>query len=350
MDHSDLLKDASIIFSLFTLAFILVLLLGPKFLLFLRKFNISQKIRDAAVDGKSASLFRSLHLQKSGTPTMGGVLIWGVILLIVAGTYLFELTGLTKFSLWNRNETYLPVFTLLTVALLGAVDDIFNIRNIGDVKGLKVKPKMFWLTVFSVMGALWFYFKLDWAERMIWFPGIGDFSIGFWVVPLFILVIISAANAVNFTDGLDGLAGGLLAIAFGAYGIISFSQNLNILAAFCAVVAGSILGFLWFNVPPASFYMGDTGSFSLGATLGVIAMLTNSVFLLPIVGFVFVLEGMSSLMQIVSKKFFNKKIFHIAPFHHHLEYIGWPETKITLRLWIIGGITAIAGTLIRLLS
>lgn len=349
MENSEFVKDFGVVFSLFTVSFILVLVLGPGFLRLLKKFNIAQQIRESAVDGKAASLFRSLHLQKSGTPTMGGILIWGVILLMIGGTMIFEMLGWTRFSLWNRNETYLPVFTLVTVAILGAVDDIFNIRNIGDVKGLKVKPKMFWLTLFAVMGSLWFYFKLDWAERLIWFPGLGNYGIGFLVVPLFILVIISAANAVNFTDGLDGLAGGLLSIAFGAYGIIAFSQNLHILAAFCAVVSGAILGFLWFNVPPASFYMGDTGSFSLGATLGVIAMLTNSVFLLPIVGFVFVLEGFSSLIQILAKKFLHRKIFHIAPFHHHLEYLGWPETRITLRLWIIGGITAIAGILIRLL-
>lgn len=348
MENNDLLKDTGVIFVLFVAAFFIVLLLGQRFLLLLKRFNVSQQIREAAVDGKSAPLFRSLHLKKSGTPTMGGILIWGVIVLIVFASMLFQYFEITKFSLWNRRETYLPVFTLVTVALLGAVDDFFNIRNVGAVKGLRVKPKMFWLTLFAVLGAWWFYFKLGWWERPIWLPGLGDYHIGLWVVPLFILVIISAANAVNFTDGLDGLAGGLLAIAFGAFGIIAFAQGLNILAAFCAVVAGATLGFLWFNVPPASFYMGDTGSFSLGATLGVISMLTNSVFLLPIVGFVFVVEGMSSLLQILSKRFRGRKIFHIAPFHHHLEYLGWPETKITLRLWIVGGITAIAGILWRL--
>ncbi|MBU2524300.1 phospho-N-acetylmuramoyl-pentapeptide-transferase [Patescibacteria group bacterium] len=346
----ETIRKIVLIFGSMLASFVMAMLIAPFFIKSLYKYGIGQQIRENAVDGKAASLFRKLHIGKKGTPTMGGVLIWGVVVAVVVLSMLLEALGYTKFSLWNRAETYLPVFTLITVAILGAVDDIFNIKNIGGAKGIKVKPKMFWLILFGVIGALWFYFKLDWDMRPISIPYVGLRDIGFWVVPLFILVIISSANAVNITDGLDGLAGGLLVIAFISFGVIAYAQGLFILSAFCAVVAGAIMAFLWFNVPPARFYMGDTGSLSLGATLGVIAMLTNSVFILPIIGFVFVIETLSSLIQIFSKKFFNRKVFHIAPFHHHLEYIGWAETKITLRLWIVGGLVAMFGIILRLIS
>lgn len=349
LQSGETLRRVALIFGSLFVSFVFTLSLAPYFISLLHKCNICQQIREKTVDGKVASLFRSLHIAKRGTPTMGGILIWGVVLLVVLLSIILEYFDITKFSLWNRAETYLPLFTLVTVALLGAVDDFFNIKNIGGVKGMKVKPKMFWLIVFAVIGALWFYFKLDWNMRPLLFPGIGYYEIGWWVIPLFIFVIIACANAVNFTDGLDGLAGGLLVIAYLAFGIISYAQNLFILSAFCTVIAGALMGFLWFNVPPAHFYMGDTGSLSLGATLGVIAMLTNSVFILPFIGFVFVIEGLSSLIQICSKKFFNRKVFHIAPFHHHLEYLGWPETLITLRFWIIGGFVAMFGLLLRFL-
>ena len=199
-----------------------------------------------------------------------------------------------------------------------------------------------------MLGGLWFYYKLGYDQ--FYLPGIGDVFLGIWYIPLFVLVIISTANAVNFTDGLDGLAGGLLVIAFASFGVIAFAKGLLILAALCAVITGSCLAFLWHNIPPAKFYMGDTGSLSLGATLGVIAMLTDSFIPLILIGFIFVIETLSIIIQIVSKKVFKKKVFKVAPLHHHFEYIGWSEAKVVMRFWIVGGIFAMIGLILALIA
>jgi len=185
---------------------------------------------------------------------------------------------------------------------------------------------------------------------IIHIPAVGDFEIGLLYIPLFILVIISTSNAVNITDGLDGLSGGLLATAFGAFAIIALAQGNVGIAGFCMATVGAVLAYTWFNIFPARFFMGDIGSFALGTALGIVAMLTNSVFVLPIIGFVFVIEAGSSLIQILSKKIFKRKIFISAPLHHHLEAKGWPETKVTMRLWIIGAICAGLGIMIGLVG
>lgn len=294
------------------LGFLIAFVLARPFINLLRKHKLGKNIRSVASDGKAAELFEKLHIKKKGTPTMGGILIWGSTLIVILLSRLLSYTGLFEHSLLNRKETYLAIFTLVTVALLGAVDDIFNIKGWGRSKGINVKPKMFWLTLFAVLGALWFYFKLGY--NMIHVPGIGDFTIGWWYIPLFVFIITATANSTNITDGLDGLAGGLIIIAFGAYAGIAYVQGLLILSAFCALIAGTTLAFLWFNIPPAKFYMGDTGSISLGATLGVIAMLTNTVLILPFIGSIFVIETLSVIIQLTSKKIFKRKVFHIAPF------------------------------------
>jgi len=330
------------------LSFVLAMLLAPLFIKQLRKYKIGKNIREVASDGKAASLFHKLHAKKTGTPTMGGILIWGVTLLVVGFSRLMSYLGVVDHSLWNRKETYLPLFTLIAVALLGAVDDWFNIKGWGKSKGINIKPKFFLMTVFAILGSLWFYFKLGYNQIHI--PGIGDFTIGLWYIPLFIFIINASANAVNLTDGLDGLAGGLLIIAFGAYGVIAYVQGLLILAALCGVIVGATLAFLWFNIPPARFYMGDTGSIALGATLGVMAMITDTVLVLPFIAFIFVIETLSVIIQLTSKKLFKKKVFHIAPIHHHFEHIGWPESQVVMRFWIVGGLVATLGLILALIG
>ena len=337
-----------LIFSSFSLAFVLGVALAPDFITCLRRLKIGKKIRDIATDGKKASLFHALHAKKSGTPTMGGILIWGTTLLVVLLTRVFSYFGAFEHSLLNRKETYLPLFTMITLGLLGALDDYLNIKGIGKSKGLNVAPKMLWLLLFAAAGAWWFYVKLGYDQIHI--PGMGDYFIGAWYIPLFMLVIVSTANAVNITDGLDGLAGGLSVIAFASFGAIAFMKGLFLLTAFCAVVTGATLAFLWFNIAPAQFYMGDTGSLALGATLGVIAMLTDSVLILPFIGFIFVIETLSVIIQLTSKKLFKKKVFHIAPIHHHFEHIGWPETQVTMRFWMIGAIVAGLGLILGLIG
>jgi len=199
-------------------------------------------------------------------------------------------------------------------------------------------------------GAWWFYEKLGYNSINIPIPGIEAVEVGIWYIPIFIFIIIATANSVNFTDGLDGLASGLLILAFGGFGIIAYVQGLLILSALCAVISGANLAFLWFNVPPAHYYMGDTGSLALGATLGVIAMLTGQTLILPIIGFIFVIEALSVIIQLTSKKFFKKKVFKIAPIHHHFEESGWEEFTIVMRFWIVGGIMAAFGTILGLIN
>lgn len=347
-DFPQTIRNLSLIFGSQISAFVITLLVAPKFIKLLQRYKIGKQLREIASSGEKASIFQELHAKKAGTPTMGGILIWGVTLLVVLLSGLSKGIGITEHSLFDRNETLLPILTLVATAILGAVDDYLNLKGVGKSKGLNIKPKFLWLTAFATAGAWWFHYRL--GIDQIHIPGMGDVTLGIWYIPLFILVITATANAVNITDGLDGLAGGLLALAFGAFAILAFAKGLFILSAFCAVIVGALLGFLWFNIFPAHFYMGDTGAISLGATLGVIAMMTDSVAVLPIIGFIFVIETLSVIIQLFSKKFFKRKVFKIAPLHHHFEKSGWSEPNIVMRFWIIGGFSATLGVILGLLA
>jgi len=334
-----------LLFELFAFAFIgflLAMALTPIFTHFAYKYQWWKKIRDTAWIGgekEKAPVYHKLHAQKHKRhiPTMAGIIIWGTVALLTIG-----------FNL-DRAQTWLPLFTLVTVGCLGLVDDYINIRSTGGLAGMRSKIKMSWLLVFASLGAWWFFAKLGW--NVIHIPAWGDLNIGWLYIPLFILVFIATANAVNITDGLDGLSGGLLSTAFASYAIISFFQGNYGLSIFCGTVAGATLAYTWFNIFPARFFMGDTGAVALGATLGVVALLTNTVLVLPIIGFVFVVETLSVIIQLGSKKFRNgKKVFLSAPLHHHLEAKGWPETKVTMRFWIIGAMTAIIGVAVALVG
>ena len=338
------LRQVTLIIGSQIFAFILALLLAPPFIRFLHSHKLGKQLRINAASGEKATIFNELHAKKAGTPTMGGILIWGTVLLTLIFSHFLQWFGLIDHSLINRNETWLPVFTLITTALLGLIDDYINIK--GKSKGLAVKPKMFWLLIFAAMGALWFYYKL--GIHTIHIPTFGDLNIGLWYIPLFIFVISGTANAVNFTDGLDGLAGGLLVVAFGSFAVIAFVQGLFILAAFCAIIVGALFAFLWYNIMPAKFYMGDTGALALGSTLGVIAMMTDSAVALVMIGFIFVIETLSVIIQLTSKKFLGRKVFLIAPIHHHFEKLGWNEATVVMRFWILGGMFAAIGLILRL--
>lgn len=324
------------------------MLLTPLYLSVAKKMKLGKQIRSEALSGEKATIFQEMHAKKTGTPTMAGIIMWGAVLLVILISRFLSLIGLIDQSLLQRGTIYLPLFTLIAVGLLGAVDDYFNIKKIGKNKGIKAKPKMFFLVLFAILGAWWFYYKLGYTTIHI--PLMGNFEIGVWYIPLFILVIVSAANAVNITDGLDGLAGGLLIFAYAAFGVIAFAQGQLALAIFCGLMIGSLVAFLWNNVPPALFYMGDTGSLAYGATLGVIAMMINSLAVLIIVGAVFIIETLSVLIQLTSKKFFKKKVFLVAPLHHHFEKKGWGETKVTMRFWIMGAAFGVIGLIVGLLG
>lgn len=346
MEHVD---NLIAIFGYASFSFVLFFLLRPSFYHFLVKHRLGKQLREHASLGGVAQIFRALHKDKEGTPTMAGVLIWGVILVTVVFSRFLSFEGLVDKSLLARGEVYLPLFTLISMGILGAIDDLLNIKGCSEKKGMSVKPKFLLTALFAAFGAYWFFYKLGYNSIHI--PSVGDFIIGWWYVPLFMLVIIATAHAVNITDGLDGLAGGLLIIAYAAFGVIAYAKGLIILTTFCGVVSSTLLAFLWFNVPKALFYMGDTGSLALGATLGVIAMMLDSLAVLPIIGFIFVIETLSVIIQATSKKLRGgKKVFHLAPLHHHLESLGWGEAKVVMRLWIIGGYAATIGLIIGLIG
>lgn len=299
-----------------------------------------KKPRSQAVTGERSKVFLKLHGAKHARhiPTMAGIIfIFSVVLI----TVMFNL---------SREETWLPLAAFFGAGLVGLVDDIINIRGTGaGVAGLPSKLKLLLITIIALIGGLFFYSKLDVTSLNV--PFYGDLSIGWLVVPLFVIVVISTANAVNITDGLDGLAGGLAAIAFANYAFIAFLQERFGVAGFCMTIVGVLLSYTWFNVHPARFFMGDVGSFCLGTALGVVAMITDTVLLLPIIGAIFVIEAGSSLIQILSKKLRGgKKIFKIAPIHHHFEASGWPETKVTMRFWLLGQICGFVGIIIFLLG
>lgn len=327
------------IFGLTVLSFIVAMLVTPAFTTFLYKNRLGKKIRQTDFNQAAAPIFYKLHRHKANTPTMGGLLIWVTAAII---TLLFNL---------SRQATWLPLAVLAATGIIGAIDDLYNIKGIGpNSGGLRFRHKLLIYTVIAIVGALYFAFKLEWIYRGIHVPGVGDFALGYWYIPLFITVLIGTSFAVNQTDGLDGLAGGLLALAFLSVGGIAFFQGQFGLAAFAGTIVGAILAFLWFNVHPARFFMGDTGSMALGMTLAVLSFLTNTVFILPIIGLVFVLEAASTLSQITSKKLWGRKIFLSAPLHHHFEALGWPETRVTERAWIIGSVCALIGLVLGLIG
>jgi phospho-N-acetylmuramoyl-pentapeptide-transferase len=327
-----------IVSALFSLAgFILAMGLTPLYTFFAYKYEFWKKQKTASVTGEALTVVNKLHAKKIARhiPTMAGVI--GVIAVVVL-TVLLNL---------KREQTWLPLAGLAGGAAIGLIDDILNVwgSNRKDA-GLRAPVKFAMIIALSGFLAWFFAFKLHFTTVMI--PFIGNFEIGYWMVPLFIFAIVATSNAVNISDGLDGLAGGLLSAAFGAFGIIALVQNQHNLAAFCFTVLGALLAYLWFNVYPARFFMGDVGSFAWGTSLGVVAMLTNSLLLLPIIGLIFVIEAGSSAIQIFSKKVFKRKVFISAPIHHHLEATGWEETKITMRFWIIGMVTAFIGIILAL--
>jgi len=333
------------VFILSTLAFVITVLWTPLLTKFLYKYKLGKQIRDEA----SAPIYSKMHQVKSGTPTMGGMLVWittaamAVVIFYLAKIFNFDLFKQLNFL--DRGETLLPLGVLVASALVGLVDDFFNVKKVWPRGGgLTMKHRLLIYTAIAAVGAWWFFVKLQWS--VVHIPFVGDFNIGGWFIPLFIIVVVSTAFSVNEIDGLDGLAGGTLLMAFAAYGAIAFIQGRYDLATFCGVIIGSLVAFLWFNIFPARFFMGDTGAMSLGITLGVLAMFTNYFLLLPIIGLLFVVESGSVIIQLTSKKLRQKKIFLSTPIHHHLEASGWPEPKIVMRFWLIGGVTAVLGLII----
>ena len=318
-------------------AFLLAMFLTPVYTFLAYRYKFWKKQRMSSTTGEALTVFNKLHANKfkRNIPTMAGIIF---VFAIAFVSFCFNL---------DRQETWLPLAALLGGAAVGLLDDIINLRGSGTgVAGLRSSFKFIMITVIGLALGWFFYEKL--GIDAVHIPFIGSVALGWFIVPLFALAVVSTGNAVNISDGLDGLAGGLAVIAYGAFGTIALLQGTPMIAGFCFTVVGALLSYLWFNIYPARFFMGDVGSFALGTSLGVVAMLTNTLFLLPVIGIVFVAEAGSSLIQIFSKKVFKRKVFISAPIHHHLEATGWPETKITMRFWVIGAVAAFFGVMLAL--
>jgi phospho-N-acetylmuramoyl-pentapeptide-transferase len=299
-----------------------------------------KKARTLAITGEKASVYTKLHAKKHihHIPTMAGMIF-------VLSTLIVTLAGNL-----SRSQTWLPLAAMVGAGLIGPLDDVINIRGLGGgIAGMRAKVKAAMLVGIALVAGWWFYEKL--GVHSVNIPFFHAWQLGWLIIPLFVLVIFSTANAVNMTDGLDGLAGGLSAIAFGAYAIIALIEKKYGLSGFCMTIVGALLSYTWFNIYPARFFMGDVGSFALGTALGVVAMLTDTVFILPVIALVFVAEIGSVALQILSKRFRGgKRIFLSSPIHHHFEALGWPETKVTMRFWVIGEVVSLIGLVIFILG
>jgi len=306
------------------------------------------------IGGGGTPIFNKLHKEKeTGTPRMGGVLIWGsalaTIFIFWFVSWLFPTDLTQKMDFMSRGQTWLPLFTLVAGSLVGLFDDILVVSGKGKyiAGGLPLRTRIFIVLWIAFIGAIWFYFKLEVSSILI--PFIGDWYLGIFFIPFFMLVML-ALFASGVIDGIDGLSGGVMATIFAAYTGIAYFQNQIDLAAFCAVIVGGILAFLWFNIPPARFYMSETGILGLTVTLTVVAFLTGQVMVLPIIAFPLFATVASNIIQVISKKTRGKKVFLVAPIHHHFEAIGWPSYKVVMRYWVISVIFAIMGMIIALIG
>lgn len=342
------IPEAIRVLGLAVISFITAFTLTPLVSKLLFRFGMRKQIRAS----EAAPVFSQLHQKKEGTPTMGGIIVWATVLgLAVIFWFLAKIFGgaWEEFNFIDRGQTYLPLVTMLVAAMFGLFDDFLGVLRIGPHGGgLRMNQKIALYTLIALIGALWFYYRLDW--HILTVPFLGNIEIGWLYIPLFIFIIVASAFSANETDGLDGLAGGVMLFAFSALTAVAFALGRYELAAFSGVVVGALLAFLWFNIYPARFFMGDTGSMALGITLGVIAMLTNTTLLLPLFAPILVIESLSVIVQVISKKLRGKKIFISTPIHHHFEAIGWPETQVTMRFWIISVISVAFGLVIFFLS
>jgi phospho-N-acetylmuramoyl-pentapeptide-transferase len=322
---------------------------------FLYKHKLWKKhARTKAISGEDAVVFNKLHQEReTKVPRMGGLLIWVTTVAVVFFFFLLSLvfpnSVLAKFNFLSRSQTWLPLFTLITASLVGLVDDILVVSSLGGYigGGLSFKKRFLIVALIGLVGGWWFYAKLGWD--IISIPLLGHVAIGILYVPLFVVVMLACWSG-GIIDGLDGLSGGAFASIFGAFTIIAFSKGKVDLATFCAVITGTLFAFLWFNIPPARFYMSEVGTVGLATTLSVVAFLTDSVFVLPIIAGLLVIEVASVIIQLLSKKIRKKKIFQSTPIHHHFEAIGWPASKVTMRFWVVGIVLAIIGVVIKLLG
>lgn len=327
------------IFLLGLAGLLLAILVTPLYTTLAYRGKWWKKARTDSWSGGVAKVYNKLHAakHKRNIPTMAGL------------TFIVAIAVVTLVANLDRGQTWLPLAGMLGAGLVGLADDVLNIRSTGGVAGMRSKLKFFLYSVVAIAGGWWFYDRLD--VTSVYIPGLESVQIGAFVIALFWLVVVSTANSVNITDGLDGLAGGLLGSSFMAYAFICMVQGKYALAGFCVTVVGALLSYTWFNIYPARFFMGDAGAFALGTALGIIAMQTDTVYVLPIIGAVYVAETGSVIINRLSRKLRNgKRVFKTSPLHHHFEAIGWPETKVTMRFWVLGQVSAVTGIVVYLVG
>jgi phospho-N-acetylmuramoyl-pentapeptide-transferase len=316
------------------IACLLALLAGHPFVRFLKRRGLGKKIRE---EGPSS------HADKVGTPTMGGLLFCGTVLVVTAAV------TFTVYTTFGRS-ILLPMFVLVSCGVLGAIDDRMTLQGEnGD--GLRARFKFAWLFAIGIAAAAALWHPTLLGIDFLYFPGsLEQFRVPAWLyLPLAVLAIVGSANAVNLTDGLDSLAGSTALVAFAAYGIIAYRYEQYYLVTFCFTVVGALAGFLWFNANPAEVFMGDTGSLALGATLAVVALMVGQIVLLPVIGFVFVAITLSVILQTGYYKLTGgKRLFRMAPLHHHFELKGWSETQVAQRFWLISILFAMVGVALAL--
>lgn len=333
---TDFTQHISRVLVLSIMSLALAMIFTPIYTYYAYKHKLWKRSRTHSTTGEELKVISKLRIKRT-IPLMAGLII------------VISATIVTLFFNLDRAQTWLPLAALMGGGAVGLIDDIINVRGGGgNVAGLRPKIKFIMVLAVSAIAAWFFYYKLGYNSILL--PFIGEFYIGILLIPLFILVVVSTSNAVNISDGMDGLAGGCLISAFGAFGVISALQGNFGISGFCLTIVGALLAYVWFNIPPARFIMGDIGSFALGMTLGVVAMLTDTLVLLPLIAIVFVAEAGSSLIQILSKKVLKKKIFLAAPIHHHFNAQGWPKTKVTMRFWVISQVSAALGVALALIG
>lgn len=313
-------------------SFLLTVIWGEPLLRVLRSLKVGEQIR---VEGPQR------HFTKMGTPTMGGILI---LLPVALLTILLNFASFLGFEKLAGASVLLPLGTMAAFLLLGAQDDWIKLRGRRDKgEGMRGRTKFIIQCVFALIIAVGLYFFLDVPN--LYLPGVdGEIELGLWFIPIAAFIIVAESNAVNLTDGLDGLAGLICATAFAAYGVIAIMQGQTFISRFCFTLVGALFGFLWFNVHPAQLFMGDTGAIPLGATLAVVALMTGQWAILPIITIIPVSEVLSDIIQVSYFKITHgKRIFKMAPIHYHFELLGWSETQIVQRFWLIGLMAAMIG-------
>ena len=345
-----------------TAAFVFGILFAPLLTHYLFKYKVwKKKEGKTALDGMPAVEFERLRTTvhvgtETQTPRMGGILIWGTVLFVTLAVWVLALLVPSPFTekldFFSRSQTWVPLFTLLAGALVGFVNDVLDIHPSGE-RGIRLRTRLFFVLLISGFIGWWFYAKL--GMTAIGIPSDGTLYLGALIIPLFMLVSL-CLYAGGVIDGIDGLAGGIFSAAFMAYGGIAYFQNQIDLAAFSATLTGALLAFLWFNIPPARFWMTETGTMGLTLTLAVIAFMTDTpgegygIAALPIIAFPLVVTVLSNIIQVASKRLRGQKVFRIAPLHHHFEAIGWPSYKVTMRYWVISVVCAVVGMTIALIK